>query len=147
MDTKTTVKKKRTLRALQCILPCDTKGHNWNPRVVGTDVLKGAARRSLYHLTHCGKSSLSTTKLRLPCNPVFDVVEQTLWHERILIQVYQMWSLQWRTSKRKVVANALQRLHQNYKSFLTLQWTNSIYAINKSTPTFRDTVSTALQSH
>lgn len=38
----------------------------------------------------------------LPCNSVFDVVEQTLWHEGILIQVHQVGSLQ-REHKRETV--------------------------------------------
>lgn len=64
----------------------------------------------------------SWTRLSLPCNPVFDVVEQTLRHERILVQVYQVWSLQvrnkWEASLWQTHCNGcvtFQRIYCNWR--------------------------------
>lgn len=56
-----------------------------------TEILSGRNSEPLHILWSI---SVSSFRFRLPCNSVFDVVEQTLWHERILIQVNQVWSLQ-----------------------------------------------------
>lgn len=59
--------------------------------------------------------SLQNTSFRiqiifLPCNPVFDVVKQTLRHERILVQVDQVWSLQMNRKVKQFTPETL--LHQ-----------------------------------